>query len=79
MRTPIEVYINNPDVGKVVITYLEEGYRHPIPMIDGEVLEVSQEVQDAFEVGSMFGWYNDLVKPAHAFVSLLLAPSVGSA
>ena len=33
----IEVYAHMPDEGKVVITYLNRGYRLPIPMIDGEV------------------------------------------
>tara|TARA_Y100000310_G_scaffold78227_1_gene74866 strand:+ start:1514 stop:1741 length:228 start_codon:yes stop_codon:yes gene_type:complete len=71
-RVPIEVFIDNPDVGRVVITYLESGYRHPIPMIDSDVKTVSKTVQDAFELGSMYGWDNALVKPAHTFVRALL-------
>ena len=78
-RTPIEVYVNNPDVGRVVITYLESGYRHPIPMIDADVMEVEPEVAEAFELGSMFGWDNELVAPAHKFAILLLTPSAGTA
>jgi len=79
MNRPIEVFVNNGDVGRVVIAYLESGYRHPVPMIDHEVLEVSDDVGAAFEMGSMFGWDNPLTKAAHQFVALLLTPAGGEA
>jgi len=80
---PVEVYVYNPDLngvgGTVVVTYLESGYRLPIPMIDDDVMTVDTEVQEAFEAGSMFGWQCAWAKPAHEFVVLLLTPSAGTA
>ena len=74
-----EVFVNNADVGRVVITYLEDGYRHPVPMIDQAVMEVSADVALAFEAGSMFGWHVPASKAAHQYVALLLAPAGGEA
>ena len=75
----IEVYAHMPDEGKVVITYLNRGYRLPIPMIDAEVHSVSKEVERAFVSGSMWGWDAPVAMKAHEYVALAMLPTQGTA
>ena len=68
----IEVFAKEPVNGeRVVITYLTPGYRLPVPMIDGDVHTVSDEVADAFVGASMFGWAAPVANPAHEWVKSL--------
>ena len=71
-RNMIEVFAKEPVNGdRVIITYLTPGYRLPVPMIDGDVYTVSDEVADAFVGASMWGWNAPISKPAHEWVSSL--------
>jgi hypothetical protein len=71
-RNMIEVFAKEPVNGdRVVITYLTAGYRLPVPMIDGGVYSVSDEVADAFVGASMFGWAAPVANPAHEWVKSL--------
>ena len=75
-RNMIEVFAKEPslpgkEVERVVITYLTPGYRLPVPMIDGDVHTVSDEVADAFVGASMFGWAAPVANPAHEWVKSL--------
>ena len=69
----IEVFAKEPSLpGKegerVVITYLQSGYRLPVPMIDGDVCTVSDEVADSFVGASMWGWTAPIADVAHEWV-----------
>ena len=69
----IEVFAKEPSLpGKegerVVITYLQSGYRLPVPMIDGDVYTVSDEVADSFVGASMWGWDAPISNAAHEWV-----------
>ena len=69
----IEVFAKEPSLpGKegerVVITYLQSGYRLPVPMIDGDVHTVSDEVADSFVGASMWGWTAPIADVAHEWV-----------
>ena len=68
-RNMIEVFAKEPVSGdRVIITYLNSGYRLPVPMIDGDVHTVSDEVADSFVGASMWGWDAPIANAAHEWV-----------
>ena len=69
----LEVFVSPGVKGmpeKVVVQYLCSGYREPAPMIDSEVLTVSEEVADSFQGASMFGWEAPVAEKAHEFAAM---------
>ena len=69
----LEVFVSPGIKGmpeKVVVQYLCSGYREPVPMIDSEVLTVSEEVADSFQGASMFGWEAPVAEKAHEFAAM---------
>ena len=69
----LEVFVSPGIKGmpeKVVVQSLCSGYREPVPMIDSEVLTVSEEVADSFQGASMFGWEAPVAEKAHEFAAM---------
>tara|TARA_R100001244_G_scaffold68805_1_gene56237 strand:- start:251 stop:523 length:273 start_codon:yes stop_codon:yes gene_type:complete len=69
----LEVFVSPGVKGmpeKVVVEYLCSGYREPVPMIDSEVVTVSEEVGGSFQGGSMFGWHAPVAEKAHEFAAM---------